>query len=73
MLIVKIAPNPASNTCRIIGLDTDPVSVDLYDMNGKLVRRVNDTEFDVSTLPTGIYMVRVYTGEQIVNLKLVKE
>ena len=73
VLIVKIAPNPASNTCRIIGLDTDPVSVDLYDMNGKLVRRVNDTEFDVSTLPTGIYMVRVYTGEQIVNLKLVKE
>jgi len=68
-----IAPNPATNVCRILGLDTDPVSVDLYDMNGKLVRRHNSTVFDVSTLPTGIYMVRVYTGEQIVNLKLVKE
>ena len=73
MTNICLTPNPATNICRIVGLDTDPVSVDIYDMNGKLVRRPNATEFDVSTLPTGIYMVRVFTGERIVNLKMVKQ
>ena len=70
---IFLTPNPATNICRINGLETEPISVDLYDMNGKLVRRPNTTEFDVSTLPTGIYMVRVTTNDnRIINLKMVK-
>ena len=70
---VFIAPNPAKNVCRILGLSTDPKFVEIYDMRGGLVMRVNDTEFDVKTLSTGLYMVKVYTGERVINLKLVKE
>ena len=71
---IFLTPNPATNICRINGLETEPISVDLYDMNGKLVRRPNTTEFDVSTLSTGIYMVRVTTDDnRIVNLKMVKQ
>ena len=71
---IFLTPNPATNICRINGLETEPISVDLYDMNGKLVRRPNTTEFDVSTLPTGIYMVRVTTNDnRIINLKMVKQ
>jgi hypothetical protein len=70
---VFLTPNPATNVCRINGLETVPASVDLYDMNGKLVRHATDTEFDVSMLPTGIYMVRVTTDDnRIINLKMVK-
>ena len=69
----KWSPNPAKNVCRINGLETAPVSVELYDMNGKLIRRINTAEFDVSTLSTGIYMVRVNTGNRVVNLKMVKQ
>ena len=68
-----LAPNPAKSVCRIVGLETDPVSVGLYDMRGKLLRRIDRTEFDVSTLPTGMYMVRVNTGERVVNLKLIRQ
>ena len=71
--LAYLAPNPATNTCRIMGLDTDPVSVDIYDMNGKLVRRDYTTELDVTLLPTGIYMVRVLTSNRIIDLKLVKQ
>jgi hypothetical protein len=70
---VYIAPNPAKSVCRIIGLSTMPKYVEVYDMRGGLVMRTNDTEFDVRTLSTGLYMVKVYTGERVINLKLVKE
>ncbi len=70
---IYLIPNPAKNVCRINGLETAPVSVELYDMNGKLIRRINTAEFDVSTLSTGIYMVRVNTGNRVVNLKMVKQ
>jgi hypothetical protein len=70
---VYIAPNPAKSVCRIHGLSTMPKYVEIYDMRGGLVMRTNDTEFDVRTLSTGLYMVKVYTGERVINLKLVKE
>ena len=71
--VVFLAPNPTQNICRIIGLETDPVSVELYDLRGKLVMRDSDTDLDVTTLPTGMYTVRVFTGDRVINLKLVKQ
>ena len=71
--MVFLAPNPTQNICRIMGLETDPVSVDLYDMRGKLVMKASGREFDVTTLPTGLYMVKVFTGDRFINLKLVKQ
>ena len=56
-----------------MGLETDPVSVDLYDMRGKLVMKASGRELDVTTLPTGLYMVKVFTGDRFINLKLVKQ
>jgi hypothetical protein len=47
--------------------------VDLYDLRGRLIMRDAGTEFDVSNLPTGVYMVRIYTGSNVVNLKLIKQ
>ena len=71
--MVFLAPNPTQNICRIMGLETDPVSVDLYDMRGKLVMKASGRELDVTTLPTGLYMVKVFTGDRFINLKLVKQ
>ena len=70
---VHIAPNPTRDVCRIIGLETAPVSVDLFDINGKLVLRSKSTEFDVSSLRAGMYTVRVTTDEKVVNLKLIRQ
>ena len=70
---VYIAPNPAKEVCRIVGLESAPISVDLFDMRGKLLMRARSTEFDVSTLPSGMYMVKVNTGDRIINLKLIRQ
>jgi hypothetical protein len=70
---IFLTPNPATNICRINGLETAPKSVDLYDMKGALVLKSSDIEFDVSRLSDGIYMVRVTTDDnRIFNLKMVK-
>ena len=70
---VYIAPNPAKEVCRIVGLESAPISVDLFDMRGKLLMRARSTEFDVRTLPSGMYMVKVNTGDRIINLKLIRQ
>jgi hypothetical protein len=71
--LVYLAPNPTQSLCRIVGLETAPVSVNLYDMRGKLVMKDCGTEFDVRTLPTGMYMVKIFTGNRFINLKLIKQ
>ena len=60
-------PNPASHTVRIEG-DRIMESVELYDLNGKLQRRVNcaatQTDIDVTMLPPGMYLLRVTAERQ---------
>ncbi|MBO4488535.1 MAG: T9SS type A sorting domain-containing protein, partial [Bacteroidales bacterium] len=70
---VFLAPNPTKNICRIVGLETEPEAVDLYDMHGKLLMRTRSTEFDVKHLPSGMYMVKVNTGDHIIHLKLIRQ
>ena len=70
---VYLAPNPAKNVCRIMGLRTTSCSVELYDMRGGLLLRGAGPEFDVSDLSRGVYMVKVFDGDRIINLKLLKK
>jgi hypothetical protein len=73
MAAICLAPNPTKDICRIMGLENVPVSVELFDMRGKLVMKASSRELDVTMLPTGMYMVRVNTGIGVVTLKLVKQ
>ena len=70
---LAVYPNPARESINIMGLETDPISVEILDLRGKLVMHDDDTELEVSKLPTGMYMVRVNTGDRIINLKLIKQ
>jgi hypothetical protein len=70
--LVYLAPNPTSSICRIIGLDKEPQRVELYDMHGALIQRSKETELDVTTLVSGIYIVKVFTGDGVINLKLIR-
>ncbi|MBP5562576.1 MAG: T9SS type A sorting domain-containing protein, partial [Bacteroidales bacterium] len=71
--LVYLAPNPTSNICRIIGLSQEPQRVELYDMHGAFIKRYQETELDVTTLVTGVYIVKVFTDNNVINLKLVKQ
>ena len=70
---VYLAPNPAKNLCRIMGLRTTSCYVDVYDMRGRLLLRSTGPEFDVSDLSRGVYMVKVSENERVFNLKLLKQ
>ena len=73
MSAVHLAPNPATGTCHIIGLQLPLDVVEVYDMQGSLVMKSRDTAIDISTLATGIYVMKVFAGNEIINLKLIKQ
>jgi hypothetical protein len=60
-----IWPNPASDVINIAGLDTiDRVSV--YSLSGTLLESVRNTSsIDISDLTTGIYLVKVKSGNNL--------
>ncbi len=69
-------PNPANT---IINLEIprepyDKIFAELYDHSGKLVRKLNivrgHNEINVSSLPSGIYQLQVYTKKERVTRKV---
>ena len=68
-----LAPNPTKNISRIMGLSESLKYVDVMDMRGRLVIKSFDNDIDVSTLPAGVYVVKVFTDSGVTNLKLVKQ
>jgi len=70
---VYLAPNPTKQITRIVGLNEQPELVEILDLRGRLVKRTQSTELDVSTLSTGVYFVKIHTTHGIINRKLIKQ
>ncbi len=69
--LVKLYPNPATNTVSITGSDIKKVEV--YDINGRLVLSTQQAAFSVKNLAQGIYIVRATTANKgVVSKKLIK-
>ena len=73
-------PNPATNEVNVIDSQIDVpadniISIDVLSMQGQKVLSVEGTsQFDVSSLPAGAYIVRVVTDtNQHEYLKLIKK
>lgn len=68
-------PNPASNWFRIESTHPEHIqSVSIWDLSGREVRswtQVQDA-FDMSNVPTGVYVVRVQTANETWSSKLMK-
>ena len=74
----KMYPNPSSATVNIqLSSGNDTASVDFYNMVGQLVysKKVTSTnkEIDITSLNTGIYMLRVQTNNKIGVQQFIKE
>jgi endoglucanase len=73
---LRLAPNPFSDKVKAFGL-TQPASVLIYDLSGKLVySRENlrqDDDLDLSSFSKGVYVFKVRDGKHLRSLKLVKE
>lgn len=79
---LNIYPNPAKNqtTISYTLAKTAPVSIKLYNVNGTAIRTLINTslaqgnhtlQLNTSNLAAGIYIVKMFTGSEIKNIKLV--
>jgi hypothetical protein len=67
-----ISPNPASETICIEGPLT-PDKIEIIDTNGfTILSGTTSKSFQISDLKPGLYIVRIYTGNQTVLRKLIK-
>jgi len=72
--VLQISPNPAKNYFTISGLQ-HPGVVSLIDANGKniMTNKTNGSTYkiNISSIPAGVYFIRVGDGKNIVFKKLV--
>lgn len=74
---IAIYPNPASDHFRLGDLLNGIYTIDILDLSGRLVTRIENTEvrghqFDVGALHTGMYLVNVYAekNDEVYKAKL---
>ncbi|MGB2369758.1 MAG: T9SS type A sorting domain-containing protein [Flavobacteriaceae bacterium] len=68
---VLLYPNPASHVVYIQG-SRPPEKVQLYTLNGQLVdEHLRSKAIPVRDLHSGVYLVKIHTGSQVLNRKLV--
>lgn len=71
-----LAPNPAQNEVTILGTNPENIKeVMILDMNGRQVQETKKNHrFNVASIPTATYIVRIITTENKVHyLKLIKQ
>ncbi len=66
---ITLYPNPASTSFR---LSQEVESASIYNLSGQRVLDLNTAleDYDVSSLQSGLYFVRIKNGDQIINKKL---
>lgn len=64
-------PNPVSSILHIEGDNVQHVTV--YDMTGRIVCESSTNEVGMSTLPEGLYLVKVQTSEGMITEKIIKK
>jgi hypothetical protein len=80
---IIIFPNPSSesHTLQLNGYNNQHIVIDMYDMQGRLVKRVfegkvgvaEDLIVDVSHLGAGMYLYKIVTESAKTSIKFVKE
>jgi len=73
---LKVFPNPTNDSWNIEGANTTIDSIEVYDILGKRVQILNPNSqqatIDASGLKTGLYLAKLYSGNAVKTIKLVK-
>jgi hypothetical protein len=72
---IKIYPNPVSNVLHLdLPEGFDPQGLQVLDLNGKIVMEsaMNHHSFDVSGLPVGTYILRIFSTGKVIGLPVIK-
>ena len=74
---VEIYPNPTNGNIHLRLHDQKADQVVVMDLTGKTVIQKTDLEerntINLSEIPDGVYLIRVYMGEEIINKKVIKK
>ena len=70
---LKIFPNPATNIIFVDGVQNIK-SIKVYSILGSLEKEVFNThQIDISNLASGVYMVKVNNGSDMISKKIIKQ
>lgn len=69
---VVVYQDEKNGLVKVSGL-TDVKRMKIFDVTGKFVMEVHQSEANISSLPKGIYIVNFYTGDHVVSRKIVKK
>jgi hypothetical protein len=76
--IFKIYPNPTAGrfTLQVENMNLEETGLEIYDLNGSLVLKSSEMrnkkhEFDLSSMPKDIYVVKLFSLKGLVSKKLI--
>jgi N-acetylneuraminic acid mutarotase len=73
---IRIYPNPAHDLITVQTLEEGIHSLEIINLSGQVVNRMDFTDsvaqVDFSPLPTGIYIIRIISGEKVFEGRVVK-
>ncbi len=60
---IRLFPNPTSGMLFIENKNNTPIKLEIYDLPGKLILKpeINASNIDISKIPAGMYVVKIYT------------
>lgn len=77
LIPVNIYPNPVSNTLKLEIAGNQKFELEIYSSNGQLIEKLpiinTKSEIDLTTLRSGIYVIRIYNTEQVWIKKFIKQ
>lgn len=75
--LIKIYPNPSENELFVIVVDAQVFNYTIYDMNSRMVKEdksiSNNQMIGISNLESGIYLIKITYGDEIIYKNFVKE
>ena len=79
MGILLVYPNPVTDVMTLVRTDNNNMvgTATIYDMNGRVIMTQNlsatTSRFDVSNLPTGVYMLEVAGNTAVSQTKFIRQ
>ena len=70
---LSVYPNPTTGLIQIS--DATAERVDVFDNMGRLVQTYGQAtqELDLTSLPAGLYILKMHVGEEVISARVIKE
>lgn len=69
---ITIYPNPTSNDI-FVEVQEQLLNLELYTINGQKILQTQENTLQMSSLPQGIYLLKVYTANGVAQEKIIKQ